>query len=354
MQRTSLEKSRLSRPYRQRLLSALRYFVSYLHLFGLTLDVVCESARLVETHLAEFVQCCHDERRNIWIPRHAIFAIQHLWRPYRGKLRRAWDGIQSWQLTISTFNRLPMPLEVLDAVVVWSALRAVEFPHAAPLLYAFGVCLRLGFLGLLRPGEIFRLTFADVRLPLRGSVSCAITGALRDTKNRRFLGRSQFFMINDLPLLKWLTWFSAGREPSELLWAFGSRVFGDLLKLALECLGLSGLGYTPGSLRSGGTTHLFATGVEIARIKFLGRWMSERSVGSYVQECMARFVWSGLAATVAEPIVDLGRRGQFILSSPPPVPWRVVFSQGSRVGRGSRNQSSTAKMLRSLRTTLLD
>ena len=355
MHRTQLERSRLSRPYRQRLYSALRYFCTYLASLDCILEVVCGTPAGAERHLTKFVQFCYDNGMNIWIPRHAILAVQHLWRGLKGSLKRAWDSIQSWQMTLSARNRIPFPLEVIDALFVWAILAATDFPHFAPLLYSFSVCLRLGFHGLLRPGELWRLTCGDIRLPWSGGHGAPLTGALRDTKNRRFLGRSQFFMISEAALVRWMEWFMLGRSQLDLLWPYSARAFRDLLRLGLECLELGGVGYSPGSLRSGGTTHLFSLGLEIGRIKFLGRWLSERAVGSYVQECMARFVWASLEPEIVRSISTLNRAGEFILAGPPPLAWRAVCSQcklatSAPVGR---RRISTRRMLSDLRLALL-
>ncbi len=46
----------------------------------------------------------------------------------------------------------------------------------------------------------------------------------------------------------------------------------------LNDLGLGDANITMGSLRTGGTTYYFIHGVGIARLKYLGRWVSESSL----------------------------------------------------------------------------
>ena len=59
------------------------------------------------------------------------------------------------------------------------------------------------------------------------------------------------------------------------------------MRVALEALELSSSGFTPGGLRAGGTTFLFISGVEVARIRIMGRWKVMETLDHYVQEATA-------------------------------------------------------------------
>ena len=56
------------------------------------------------------------------------------------------------------------------------------------------VLLRLGFFGLLRPGELLKLRFGDIRLFSHGNRTMAVI-AIPNPKNWRAFGMSQFSVV---------------------------------------------------------------------------------------------------------------------------------------------------------------
>jgi hypothetical protein len=60
-------------------------------------------------------------------------------------------------------------------------------------------------------------------------------------------------------------------------------------------LNLSEYHFTPGSFRAGGATLWASMGVDIARLRFWGRWAAEASVAHYVQEASAYMIINQLS-----------------------------------------------------------
>jgi len=156
------------------------------------------------------------------------------------------------------------------------------------------VLIRLGFFGLLRPGEIGKLKRRDLKLgTLADGMQVAIV-ALIDPKNRAAMGRAQFTTISDPGTVRWLAWYIEQVPGHCNLWPYNLQKFRELFKILVQNLGLERFNFTLGSLRPGGTTHLFILGAEVPRLQFLGRWRSQATLSSYVQEVMAQMVWIGL------------------------------------------------------------
>ena len=92
--------------------------------------------------------------------------------------------------------RLPLPLSVPAAFVVYARAQATLRRRTGQLWFRFAIGLELGFFGLLRPGEICGLLAADIALP--DSWVFAARGAvlrIEAPKNRRHLSRHQFVLI---------------------------------------------------------------------------------------------------------------------------------------------------------------
>jgi hypothetical protein len=142
----------------------------------------------------------------------------------------------------------------------------------AALWIPFAVCLRVGFFGLLRPVEIDQLTRERIALPLDAAlgIGMRLVCTIVDPKNRQSAGRLQF-SITDICAIAWVTWLLKGVPTQWRLYPGTQASFATLFKELFERLGLGGLRFTPASLRAGGATDMFLTGVPTDRLKFQGR-----------------------------------------------------------------------------------
>ena len=100
------------------------------------------------------------------------------------------------------------------------------------------------------------------------------------------MGRSQFAVCYDGPTARWAKWWVAGLRPDRRLWTAPAPLFRALLRSVLSRAHLSHLRLSPASLRPGGITERFISGVSVARLRFAGRWASEASLGVYIQEAL--------------------------------------------------------------------
>ena len=207
----------------------------------------------------------------------------------------------------------------------------------AGVLFPFAVLIRVAFAALLRPGEVVNLLVGDIRLPSAfGSQSAVI--AIRSPKTRAVAGRVQFALLRDAGVMSWLSWLLEGLPRSVRIWPTTMLRVRSVFQQVLARAGLKSLKLTPASLRAGGATTLIANDVDIGRVKFLGRWQSERSLASYIQEAMAQLTWLDLDTQQQALIRHLNVACSWAWSQPPLVPWTSLFSR-RRQWRTLRSQT---------------
>ena len=151
---------------------------------------------------------------------------------------------------------------------------------------------------MLRPGELQKLTHADVAMPGTFVMSKA-HAALKITspKNRRQFGEFQFVLLRHPNAFSWLA--KIHQEGSDKpIWNGSSREFSDKFRQMMKELGLSGLGFTPGSLRAGGATMFFNRNTPISSLRFMGRWTAEKSLEHYIQLAMSTQIMNRLTPSV--------------------------------------------------------
>ena len=132
----------------------------------------------------------------------------------------------------------------------------------------------LGFVCLLRPGELLNLTCGDISLPEGDQNEAESLGAVvvvRQPKTRR-VWREQFVTCKDPALVRWLKWWLADSKPSSSFLGLSRYLLGRHFSHTLTLLGLADIHYTLGSLRSGGSTDHFQRNHNLGELQFLGRW----------------------------------------------------------------------------------
>lgn len=221
---------------------------------------------------------------------------------------------------------------------------AMSDRRMAHLLWPFDVLLLVGFEALLRPGELAGLRVGDVRPPGPLDAKKQAVLAIRSPKTKFFYGRAQFALVASEHVVSWLAWLIHGLPRHSKIFPSSLERFRALFKAVCSRAGLSQLQLTPASLRAGGTKFLVTGGADLLRVKMLGRWRSEHSMSCYVQEAVAQLVWLNLTAAERSRIEEEVASFQAVLSSPPRVPWCLIFSRrlqwrmmaAARKRRGSR------------------
>ena len=320
-----LESATKSEAYKHRLAQGWQLVLSWLTLHTIDFDTWTDDLARANLILVNFVQDMFNSRKPIWIVRHAILSAQTHWFHLRHHIPRPWDAIRSWQLTIKKGNRVPCPLILVRAIFGLGLSVALECKNLGRFILPLIVLVRLGFWCMLRPGEIVLLTVGDVLFHNDVAVI-----AIRNPKNKRFFGRSQFVVLRDVQTVAWLRWLCSGLPSSIKLFPSNAAVFRQFFKLMLDKLGAAHLGLTPASLRPGGCTHSFLEGVSIGQIRFMGRWASDNSLNCYIQEAMSILVIAQMSAQLHEYIVAIAAQSDFAWQQPPSVSWLYIFVRRSQ------------------------
>ena len=188
------------------------------------------------------------------------------------------------------------------------------------------VLLEVGFFSLMRPGEMLALTRQLVSLPgqlLGNAAEFAVVGIL-SPENRKQLGKFQFAVCRSGNASSWLAWLCEGLHPAERLWPTTGKDFRKMFRILIDYLGLTELGFSPASLRAGGATYLFMHGVDPPRLKFYGRWSSERTLAHYLQESVT-YQLAHNAPARAQQLVALALSLGSEFLSPPAQPLAASF-----------------------------
>ena len=224
----------------------------------------------------------------------AAFMYRFGWT--RGQCGPAWRAVKVWQNTVPISPRVPLDLDVCQAMA--SLALMWHWPKVA-------CALMVGLRGYLRPGELCALRREHMRLFRRGRRKTLVIAVVRP-KTRFRAARVQAVTIMD-PVTVSLATAAAGQlRQGELLIAGGSVVITAIFRQLIDALRLVPVGYTPGSLRPGGICADFMTGdLHLTEAMFHGRWESVKSVTRYLQAGMAAWALSFVPQSSAELISRL-------------------------------------------------
>ena len=284
--------SSYSQAYRHRLARAFFAFKQFLrHIIKLSLVSVLSRPQLLDDCLHRFVIAQHatGNRGALWTAKHAALACQSLQPRLRGQLVETWSTLRAWEESRASRLRPPMPVGIWVILVGLARAKGLNSRRdARARWWMFAVLIEIGFLCLLRPGEMFKLTFADISLP--GSITMNAGAAairLQRPKNHRQMGYQQFVLLRNPNASRWLALLCGERTSPEPLWAYSQVLFRSMLNELLGELNLGSCKFGLSSLRPGGATYLFQAGVPVSTLRFLGRWTVERSLSHYLQEAVA-------------------------------------------------------------------
>ena len=329
LRETALEQNRLSGAYRDRLKKGLEHFRCWIGLHKPKALRWEEDVQAVNQVLADYVNACRLRGESMWLPKHAILAVQ-TWIPgYRGKLHRPWDCLRTWRAQEFLGSRPPLQREILYGLFGVALDLAFAGGTNVHLWFCFGILVRVGYSALLRPGELLALRARDVLFSwdsIRGQNVAVL--ALEHPKNAKAMGLSQFTTVDDPAVARWLQWLVADVPSDYSLWPSSRNAFLSCWRHALDVLGLTNLNFTPGSLRPGGATTLFLEGMEVARLKFRGRWKSESALSCYIQEAVSTLVWNQVSTKSRLVLKQWEQVVSFCWSTPPQVPWSRFFNRG--------------------------
>ena len=283
-------------------------------------SVTCElkTCRMLATSCDALVSqtlSCLPVPRSLRLAKHALLFCQAVWPRLRHHLPESWAAIRTLQDLRPRGVRTPVPLPLVLSMIIAARARAlpvVGVSRETWLLFAY--LLEVGFFALLRPGELLNLKACDV-----GTLNSLSLGLPHCTlriscpKNRRSMGPEQFVVLTHPCACMWLTYFAGLRRPHECLWLASAQEVRSRFHSVCRCLGLLHCRLTPASLRAGGASYFYLSGMPISSLKFMGRWTSEATLAHYIQFATAQQVLLRLSDRTSRNLRLLLLQGFFLL-----------------------------------------
>ena len=279
------------------------------------------SHRKLDRFLANFVQHIYDSGGTKVLAKLALLSAQRKCVAF-GRLPIAWRCLSTWHLEDPPRHRAPLPRSILEAMVLVARAWALGCTgQAAYTWWSVAVALLLGFVTLLRPGELLGLTKDRVILPaqLVGTATEPAVVVLVNPKNKRFMGATQFALVEELSAIRWLAWWTDRLGPHAKLFWLSRNELAECMRQLLRFLGCEALRFTPGSLRAGGATAHYMLYRDLGRLQYHGRWRSPQTLACYLQEAVAAAAWSTVPPAARVLIADC-RRLFAATAAPPAMP----------------------------------
>ena len=201
--------------------------------------------------------------------------------------------------------------------------------------FSFGVCLILGFYGMLRTGELLGIFSHHIGVEAKGNKVLVSLGL---TKSGKRMGASESIVVGfDVAVRLLKQWKQIASTNARL--APSPAHFRFLFNEALLALKLQDFLFRPYSLRRGGATYWFGMHHNLDRILVQGRWQAAKTARIYLNEGLAVLAEMRLPQNdkrikpFLQVFENISRNPCFTALEPLPVSRRAG-------GRGRRKQSS--------------
>ncbi|CAE8616972.1 unnamed protein product [Polarella glacialis] len=218
----------------------------------------------------------------------------------------AWKLLSTWQTLEPPELHPPMPLKVLQAMI----LLALSWGWAR-----MAILLLTGFYGLLRVCEVLALTVEDFSLPTEHDAASAVFVRILEPKSRRRGARHQYVRIELPDVISFLTSCLKTLPSLMRIWPSSSHIYVTRFKMLLDALKVPRGCLFPSSLRPGGASYFFVLWEEnVQRLLWRGRWSSVKMLEHYIQELTCFHVWSQLPVESRQKIEKLLKHWNIVIS----------------------------------------
>ena len=328
----NLQEARITGKYRlvlERALNRLKLWLTSNH-HGALSELAGDTIKFNDV-LIDYLQHLYRDQAGVAAGRNCLLSVQNEFRHLKTAFHKAWDSIKSWEMIEPVSLRKPIPHLIVQALAVYGFLRgfSASKPSVACDWISFAVGCLVSFHALLRPGEWGALAARQVAVPARGIQGLTKHALITvlNGKNRRVFGKIQIAILDNPVAIGWLGWLSNTMPDDTRFAPGGAGKFRSLFHEATRALGVGELGLSPGGLRAGGATYMFANEIlDIGRLKFRGRWASLHTLEHYVQEATATLVMMRAGNTQIQFLEEFVACGHVFLK-PPPLPWPSYFSR---------------------------
>lgn len=270
-------------------------FFRHLHVHGIDLPDCLEE---LDNTAAEYVNHMWQEGEPAGYASDLVAGLKRLYPRCRKHLAVSTLYCKIWSRSLRRKRALAVPAEVLIGMA------GLAYAYGEPRV---GVAFLVGFLGLLRTGELLELTVGQLRF--FGNRLCVL--ALGNTKTGQRKGFDETVLLHDPVVISLLRQAVAGLPPGARIFNGSFQDLKNKLRSYAADFGVRGDLITPYCLRRGGATWHFTTYASMDATQAFGRWEHAATAKQYVNQAVA----DSVALRLDDRARALAERGQRLLAA---------------------------------------
>lgn len=260
---------------------------------------------------------------------HAVLSVQNLHKHLRGHLRETWDTLTTWKMELPSQTRGPVDESLAEAIRVWALLQATVIQvNLAASWFGFAIGVKTDAPVSGQAGGAFQATLKSRTSgwPRCPAILLGVGVLLPGSQNKAFHGpqASSSITLRNLSTLGGLALRGFGRYKT-IYW-FWCCFSGYVAAGG----GRARNGIKPAGLRAGRATRLFQEGVDIGRLRMLGRWSSAVTLEHYVREATATMALSKVPLTAQREIARYVAKSS-VFAQPPSAHWSHFFTRTRQI-----------------------
>ena len=293
----------------ERYRAAVLLFFDFLHDFG----YATPNSFAELDHLAgEYINHLYLDDAPMYWAADFVSGLKRLYSRSRRQLDTATRYFDNWSKTIVRKRAAPVPAPLLMAMTALALLQ-----RNGQLAFS----LLIGFLGLMRSGEILRLTARQCSIHGGGRM---LFITLPHSKGGRRRGEIEHIKIYDPAAIRLAELVLRQLRPSSTVCRGKWKTLANDINRLASHFGAGSVYFTPYCLRRGGATWHFTKYNEYDATQSLGRWQSHKTAKIYIDDATADLVLVSLpewgSHRVARAVQALPDAIKSYASSSPPPP----------------------------------
>ena len=229
----------------------------------------------LDVEVSEFINHLYQDDSPLYWATYLVCGFKRFYPKCKRHLDTSSQYLNNWTRAVRRTRALPLPADACLAMASISLLWG--WPR-------FGLSLLLGFLGLLRTGEILSIMKKQVSILGGGSL---LVIALPNSKGAKRKGRPEYVRIHDTEVIRAVALLLGSLSPDERLFPGGFRQFSQLLEATAKAIGIAHPNLTPYTLRRGGATWHFSTFLSYDATQEHGRWHHRTTAKIYIDQATA-------------------------------------------------------------------
>jgi integrase len=253
--------------YRKR----LRVYFDFLHVHDMEWP---KSLEELDESVGEYINHMYKEGESPNYARETISALKRLYPRCKKGLETALHFTKCWGKELHRKRATVLPCEVLIGMV--GLALAKDEPRVA-------VTFLLGFLGLLRTGEL--LTLVRGQLKFFDDSLCVI--AMPESKGAKRKDYHECVLIHDRVAVRLIKHVVNKLQPDDKIFLGRWADLRDKVSFYAGRFGLGGTHLTPYCLRRGGATWHFTKYTSMDATQALGRWEQAKTAKIYINQSMS-------------------------------------------------------------------